>query len=76
MRDDELIGIDKFVYNPLYVALVVFVVVPINLNMMMTGQLALGLVLLLMQVPWASQGFFGKFEYTARCVERFYDSIR
>ena len=61
-------GIDKFMYHPIYVIFVVLVIVPLDLYFMFTGQILIGLILLLMQTPWAVFGFAGKFEHTAELM--------
>lgn len=57
-------GFDRFLYHPVYVALVLFAVFPINIYFILNSQVLLGMILLTMQLPWLLQGLAGKFHHT------------
>lgn len=65
----RLYGIDALVYHPIYVALIILVVLPIDGYFMVSGQFLLGLILGAMQLPWMISGFNGKFEYTVAVLK-------
>lgn len=64
----KLYGLDKVVYHPLYVALVMVMVIPLDVLIALRGQWIWATILILMQLPWFFSGVAGKFEYTKRLM--------